>query len=108
MHLSPSAASIKREKMQQFLDYFETKCTRSKQLTDEAKTIIPGGVQHNRLSITLPDCHRKAQDAYMWDADGNRYIDFLQAGGRPSGQHYAPVGQGLRTTRECGPSRTFS
>jgi glutamate-1-semialdehyde aminotransferase len=84
---------IQREKMQQYLDYFETKCTRSKQLTDEAKAIIPGGVQHNlAFNYPFPIAIEKAQAAYMWDADGNRYIDFLQAGGPTIlGSNYAPV-----------------
>jgi glutamate-1-semialdehyde 2,1-aminomutase len=38
---------VKREKMQEFLSYFENQCKRSKALTDEAKKYIPGGVQHN-------------------------------------------------------------
>jgi len=42
---------VKREKMQAVLTYFNEKCVRSKQLTDEAKKIIPGGVQHNLALI---------------------------------------------------------
>lgn len=38
---------VRREKMNEYLGYFETKCKRSKELTDEAKKYIPGGVQHN-------------------------------------------------------------
>jgi glutamate-1-semialdehyde 2,1-aminomutase len=38
---------IRRERMQAFLDYFETRCAKSKALTDKAKQFIPGGVQHN-------------------------------------------------------------
>ena len=44
---------IKREKMQEFLSYFENQCKRSKGLTDEAKKYIPGGVQHN-LAFNYP------------------------------------------------------
>ena len=34
----------------------------------------------------------KAEGAYLWDVDGNRYIDFLQAGGPTVlGSNYAPV-----------------
>jgi len=39
--------------MQAVLTYFNEKCVRSKQLTDEAKKIIPGGVQHN-LAFNYP------------------------------------------------------
>ncbi|NMC47779.1 MAG: aminotransferase class III-fold pyridoxal phosphate-dependent enzyme [Chloroflexi bacterium] len=97
---------IQREKMQQYLDYFETKCTRSKQLTDEAKAIIPGGVQHNlAFNYPFPIAIEKAQAAYMWDADGNRYIDFLQAGGPTIlGSNYAPVRDKVfELLKECGP-----
>lgn len=97
---------IHREKMQQYLDYFETKCTRSKQLTDEAKAIIPGGVQHNlAFNYPFPIAIEKAQAAYMWDADGNRYIDFLQAGGPTIlGSNYAPVRDKVfELLKECGP-----
>lgn len=97
---------IKREKMEQFLDYFETRCTRSKQLTDEAKAIIPGGVQHNlAFNYPFPIAIEKAQAAYMWDTDGNRYIDFLQAGGPTLlGSNYVPVRDKVfELLQSCGP-----
>ncbi len=73
---------IRRDTMQEVLNYFETKCQRSKTLTDEAKQYIPGGVQHNlAFNYPFPLAVEKAEGAYMWDVDGNRYIDFLQAGG---------------------------
>ena len=34
-------------------DYFEAKCAKSKAMIDEAKQIIPGGVQHN-LAFNYP------------------------------------------------------
>ena len=84
---------VNREKMKDYLGYFETKCTRSKELTDEAKKYIPGGVQHNlAFNYPFPIAIEKADGAYLWDADGNRYIDFLQAGGPTVlGSNYAPV-----------------
>ena len=73
---------VQREKMQEFLSYFETHCNRSKALTDEAKKLIPGGVQHNlAFNYPFPIAIEKAEGAHLWDADGNQYIDFLQAGG---------------------------
>ena len=60
----------------------EQNCKRSKELTDEAKQVIPGGVQHNlAFNYPFPLAIEKAEGAYLWDVDGNRYIDFLQAGG---------------------------
>jgi hypothetical protein len=73
---------IRRQTMTEYLGYFETKCQRSKQLTDQAKLSIPGGVQHNlAFNYPFPIAIERAEGAYLWDADGNRYIDFLQAGG---------------------------
>jgi glutamate-1-semialdehyde 2,1-aminomutase len=84
---------IRRERMQAFLDYFETRCIKSKALTDQAKRFIPGGVQHNlAFNYPFPLAVDRVEGAYMWDVDGNRYIDFLQAGGPTVlGSNYAPV-----------------
>ena len=84
---------VRRDRMQEYLAYFNTKCVRSKQLTDEAKELIPGGVQHNlAFNYPFPIAIEKADGAHLWDADGNRYIDFLQAGGPTVlGSNYAPV-----------------
>src|SRR5687767_15913909 len=73
---------IQRDRMQSYLQYFETRCAKSKALTDQAKRFIPGGVQHNlAFNYPFPLAVAKADGAYLWDVDGNRYIDSLQAGG---------------------------
>jgi glutamate-1-semialdehyde 2,1-aminomutase len=84
---------IRRDKMSEFLSYFETKAAKSKAITDEAKQYIPGGVQHNlAFNYPFPMAIAKAEGAYLWDIDGNQYIDFLQAGGPTVlGSNYAPV-----------------
>jgi glutamate-1-semialdehyde 2,1-aminomutase len=97
---------IKREKMQEYLNYYDTKCKRSKELTDKAKVIIPGGVQHNlAFNYPFPIAVEKAEGAYLWDADNNRYIDFLQAGGPTMlGSNYAPVREKVfELLSSCGP-----
>lgn len=97
---------VKREKMQEFLSYFDTNCKRSRELTDEAKKFIPGGVQHNlAFNYPFPIAIEKTDGAYLWDADGNRYIDFLQAGGPTVlGSNYAPVREKVfEMLNECGP-----
>ncbi len=97
---------VRREKMQEYLGYFETKCQRSKDLTDEAKQYIPGGVQHNlAFNYPFPIAIEKAEGAHLWDADGNQYIDFLQAGGPTVlGSNYAPVREKvLEMLQSCGP-----
>lgn len=98
--------AIKREKMQEYLDYFETQCSRSKTLTDEAKKFIPGGVQHNlAFNYPFPIAIDKAKGAHLWDVDDNRYIDFLQAGGPIIlGSNYAPVREKIiELLQTCGP-----
>jgi glutamate-1-semialdehyde 2,1-aminomutase len=97
---------VKREKMQEFLGYFDNQCKRSKELTDEAKKFIPGGVQHNlAFNYPFPIAIEKTDGAYLWDADGNQYIDFLQAGGPTVlGSNYAPVREKVfEMLNECGP-----
>jgi glutamate-1-semialdehyde 2,1-aminomutase len=97
---------VRRERMQAYLDYFDTKCARSKDLTDEAKKLIPGGVQHNlAFNHPFPIAIEKVEGAYLWDVDGNRYIDFLQAGGPTVlGSNYAPVREKvIEMLQTCGP-----
>jgi glutamate-1-semialdehyde 2,1-aminomutase len=88
------------------LNYFETNCRRSKQLSDLASQVIPGGVQHNlAFNYPFPLAIEAAEGALVWDADGNRYIDFLQAGGPILlGSNYAPVRERVfELLNRCGP-----
>ncbi|MHA1732918.1 MAG: aspartate aminotransferase family protein [Promethearchaeota archaeon] len=97
---------IKRDAMQEYLKYFETRCKRSKELTDEAKKYIPGGVQHNlAFNYPFPLAVKKAEGAYMWDEDDNQYIDFLAAGGPILlGNNYKPVQEKcIEIIKECSP-----
>ena len=97
---------VKDEKKKEFLSYFDTHCKRSKELTDEAKKLIPGGVQHNlAFNYPFPIAIEKAEGAHLWDADGNQYIDFLQAGGPTLlGSNYAPVREKVfEMLGSCGP-----
>jgi glutamate-1-semialdehyde 2,1-aminomutase len=97
---------VKREAMQNYLQYFETRCQKSKALTDAAKQFIPGGVQHNlAFNYPFPIAIEKAEGAHLTDADGNEYIDFLQAGGPTIlGSNYAPVREKVfELLKSCGP-----
>ncbi|MBN1498138.1 MAG: aminotransferase class III-fold pyridoxal phosphate-dependent enzyme [Spirochaetes bacterium] len=97
---------IKRSKMDEYLKHFDEKCARSKKITDRAKELIPGGVQHNlAFNYPFPLAITKADGAYLWDVDGNRYIDFLQAGGPTLlGSNYLPVQEKvIEVIRESGP-----
>ncbi|MBU9713849.1 aspartate aminotransferase family protein [Evansella tamaricis] len=63
-------------------NYFEKRCATSKGMIEEAKEVIPGGVQHNlAFNHPFPLVFTKAEGAHLHDIDGNTYYDFLQAGG---------------------------
>ncbi|MHA1109529.1 MAG: aspartate aminotransferase family protein [Promethearchaeota archaeon] len=97
---------LKKAAMTEYLKYFDEKCQKSKALNDKAKKLIPGGVQHNlAFNYPFPLCITKAQDAHMLDADGNEYIDFLQAGGPTLlGSNYKPLREKvIEVINECGP-----
>ncbi|NVM02915.1 MAG: aminotransferase class III-fold pyridoxal phosphate-dependent enzyme [Candidatus Helarchaeota archaeon] len=84
---------IAPENMKRAIGAYEDLTPRSKELFDKAKTLIPGGLEHN-LSIKhpYPIVIDKALGPYMWDVDGNQYIDFLSCGGPIIlGHNYAPI-----------------
>jgi glutamate-1-semialdehyde 2,1-aminomutase len=97
---------LRRQKMEEVLGYFQVRCARSKELNDAAQKLIPGGVQHNlAFNYPFPIAVERAEDAYLWDVDGNRYIDFLQAGGPTVlGSNYRPVrDKVIEMLQTCGP-----
>lgn len=74
--ISPEALTIYEE------EYYNKKCIKSKEMINEAKELIPGGVQHNlAFNYPFPLVFSKAEGPFLYDIDGNRYYDFLQAGG---------------------------
>lgn len=88
-------------------EYYDKKCAKSKEMISTAKEIIPGGVQHNlAFNYPFPLVFTKADGAYLYDIDGNKYFDFLQAGGP------TVLGSNPKVVREqvidllntCGPS----
>lgn len=88
-------------------EYYEKKCTGSKKIIEEAKDIIPGGVQHNlAFNYPFPLVFTKAEGANLYDIDGNKYYDFLQAGG-PTVLGSNPIevrSKVIELLNECGPS----
>jgi Glutamate-1-semialdehyde aminotransferase len=91
---------------EEVLEHFKTKCAGSKKISDEAKKYIPGGVQHNlAFNYPFPIAVEKAEGAYMYDVDGNRYVDFLQAGGPTLlGSNYPSVREEVKKHLDkCGP-----
>jgi glutamate-1-semialdehyde 2,1-aminomutase len=98
---------VKRDKMKSYLDYFDNNCTRSKAMIAEAMNYIPGGVQHNlAFNYPFPLVFTRAEGAYLYDIDGNRYIDFIQAGGPTViGSNCKVVKEkAIEVINECGPS----
>lgn len=97
---------ISDEALEDVLKHFETKCAKSKAITSEAKKYIPGGVQHNlAFNFPFPICITKADGAYLYDIDGNKYFDFLQAGGPTIlGSNFKPVrDEVFKLLDDCGP-----
>lgn len=100
--------SVKKKYLDEYIEqYFNQKCTKSKEMIEEAKQIIPGGVQHNlAFNFPFPIVITKADGAKLYDVDGNWYYDLLQAGGP------TVLGSNKETVREkvidllntCGPS----
>jgi glutamate-1-semialdehyde 2,1-aminomutase len=97
---------IRPDAMGRVMRYFEECCAGSKRLAEAAKQVIPGGVQHNlAFNHPFPIAMAKAEGAHLEDVDGNRYIDFLQAGGPTLlGSNHPAVREKVRELLDdCGP-----
>lgn len=81
--ISKPIYSISTDKLKEYEEnYFDKKCSKSKAMIDEAANYIPGGVQHNlAFNHPFPLVFEKAEGVFLYDIDGNKYYDFLQAGG---------------------------
>jgi glutamate-1-semialdehyde 2,1-aminomutase len=100
--------SIKPDALKRYEeDYYAGKCKKSKEMIDQAIKIIPGGVQHNlAFNYPFPLVFIRAEGAYLYDIDGNRYYDFLQAGGPTLlGSNPPAVREKvIELLNDCGPS----
>ena len=88
-------------------EYYGEKCKKSKEMIDEAKNVIPGGVQHNlAFNYPFPLVFTKAEGAKLYDIDGNEYYDLLQAGGPTIlGSNDPVVKEAVKDLLDtCGPS----
>lgn len=88
-------------------EYYDVKCAKSKVMIEEARQVIPGGVQHNlAFNYPFPLVFTKALGAKLYDLDGNEYYDFLQAGGPTVLGSNDPVVREkvIELLNECGPS----
>ncbi len=106
--IAKPVSSISKEKLTAYEnEYFDKKCAKSKDMIQEAKECIPGGVQHNlAFNYPFPLVFNKADGPYLYDIDGNRYYDFLQAGG-PTVLGSNPISvreKVIELLNDCGPS----
>lgn len=100
--------SVSKEALDRYIgEYYEAKCPKSKEMIGKAKEFIPGGVQHNlAFNYPFPLVFTKAEGAFLEDIDGNRYLDFLQAGGPTVLGSNPPevLEQVIELLKYCGPS----
>src|ERR1700744_1407978 len=63
----------------------QRKLTRSHELQDRAEAFLPGGVDSPVRAFRAvggdPPFLARAQGAYLWDVDGNRYLDMFGSWG---------------------------
>jgi glutamate-1-semialdehyde 2,1-aminomutase len=100
--------SLRRDALKGYLeDFFGRGCPASKAMIAEAREFIPGGVQHNlAFSFPFPLVFTRAEGPYLYDLDGHRYFDFIQAGGPTVLGSNPPevLGQVIDLLKACGPS----
>jgi len=100
--------SVKEEALKKYVDeYFNKKCSKSKEMITQAKEVIPGGVQHNlAFNYPFPLVITKAEGNKLYDIDGNWYYDLLQAGGPTIIGSNDPVVKDavINLLNTCGPS----
>jgi len=71
--------------MENYQQIFEDQTPESRKLYQRSSRVIPGGVCHNlRYNPPYPIFVARAKGPYVWDADGNRYLDFWMG-------HYANI-----------------
>ena len=105
--VSNPVVGLSTEYLNEVMVYFDEKCTKSKEMVEKAKKYIPGGAQHNlAFNYPYPIVFTKGEGAHLYDIDGNKYIDFLQAGGPTVlGSNPKEVNEKtIELIRNCGPS----
>jgi glutamate-1-semialdehyde 2,1-aminomutase len=74
--------------------FIEERCSGSRALAEAARGVTPDGMAHNRVpNKPFPIAMKKADGAFVYDIDGNEYIDFFLSGGtRMFGNYPANIG----------------
>jgi hypothetical protein len=86
----------------------------SQELLDRASEVTPGGVHTSIRRIDPQICFERAEGAYLYDVDGNQYIDYHAAFGPfVLGHAYEPVNARVieaigRSLATACPSRCWS
>ena len=57
----------------------EQTLAKSKQIFEHNRKYIPGGVMSLPRRVEPELAFERAEGAYLWDADGNRYLDYHAA-----------------------------
>jgi glutamate-1-semialdehyde 2,1-aminomutase len=86
---------------------YAERCKRSIEIFEKAKTLIPGGVQHNlSQNKPFPLAMDRGKGYKIWDVDGNEYIDYLMCGAPIMlGHRYEPLDEKIiEIIREKGPA----
>jgi glutamate-1-semialdehyde 2,1-aminomutase len=73
---------IPQEVMDGVIESLRKKTPKSKKMFEAAQKVIPGGCEHMLSHTTpYPVFIERGEGAYLIDVDGNRYVDYLNAGG---------------------------
>ena len=80
---------------------------KSRIIHEEARHYLPGGVSSNFRYQTTPLCFERGEGSYLWDVDGNRYIDYVLGNGPAIlGHTPKPVLDAVRATLNDGQAFT--
>lgn len=98
---------IPEEDIAKIKDEFTKTRAKSLKMFEDAKSLIPGGVEHNlATSHPFPVAMDRAKGYKLWDVDGNEYVDFLMCGAPIIlGHAYDPLDEEIiKIIREKGPA----
>jgi glutamate-1-semialdehyde 2,1-aminomutase len=83
---------------------YRSRTPKSAALLDRANRSMPGGLTRNfGFFRPYPVVHQRGQGPYLWDVDGNRYVDLNYNGlSLIHGHAYKPIAQALAQATENG------
>jgi len=105
--LSRPVQPIPKDKLDAEHKLYAQRCKRSIEIFEKAKSLIPGGVEHNlSQNKPFPLAMDRAKGYKIWDVDGNEYIDYLMCGAPIMlGHGYEPLDEKIiEIIRQKGPA----